>query len=157
MTTRPLPSLAVLALALIGLPGPGRAEDGVPNLDIEATCKSAERAQVSLSDNASLEGCLRSERGARDDLKKRWGEFPGSAKTQCSNQFKAGGYPSYVELVTCLELASGAVPNQPAGDKAATADGGARSGAGGRKEGSGLTREPSPAQRTNPIDVLENK
>lgn len=151
MTTR----LLSVALGLAALAGPALAEDGPPRLDVESTCQSAQRAQVSISDNASLEGCLRSERSAHDELKKNWGKFPEAAKSQCSQQFKAGGSPSYVELVTCLELASGTVPSQ--GQDAA-----AQSPVGGkappeRKTGSTLTKEPSSAQRTDPIKVLNDK
>ncbi len=146
--------LAALSLGLLS--GAARADDGPPKLDVEATCKSAERVQMSLSDNANKDACLDSERRAQDDLKKRWDQFPAAAKTQCSQQFKAGGFPSYVELVTCLELASGTVPSQPGQDGPARSDVGGGTG-GGRKQGSSLTREPSPAQRTNPIDVLDQK
>ena len=144
---------AVLALGLVS--AAARAEDGPPNLDVEATCKSAERVQSTLSDNPSKDACLTSERGAEKDLKKRWGQFPAAAKSQCTQQFQAGGFPSYVELLTCLELASGTVPSQPGTDQPGRSDdGGGRS---GKKEGSSLTREPAPTQRTNPIEVLENK
>ncbi|KQT56240.1 hypothetical protein ASG52_23935 [Methylobacterium sp. Leaf456] len=150
------PRLLLAALGLAALTVPALAQDGPPKLDVESTCKSAQRAQVSISDNASLEGCLQSERSAQDELKKNWSKFPGAAKTQCSQQFTAGGSPSYVELVTCLELASGTAPSQGQ-------DGGAQSPVGGgkapseRKTGSTLTKEPSPAQRTDPIKVLNDK
>lgn len=146
--------LATLSLGLVC--GAAQAEDGPPKLDVEATCQSAQRVQKTLSDNVSADSCLNSERGAERDLKKRWSEFPAAAKTQCTQQFQAGGFPSYVELLTCLELASGTVPSQPALDSSAKSDvGGGTSG--GRKGGSTLTREPAPTQRTNPIEVLENK
>ncbi|SOR29527.1 conserved exported protein of unknown function [Methylorubrum extorquens] len=104
--------LAALSLGLVC--GAARAEDGPPKLDVAATCQSAQRVQKTLSDNVSADACLNSERGAERDLKKRWSEFPAAARTQCTQQFQAGGFPSYVELLTCLELASGAVPTQPA-------------------------------------------
>lgn len=151
MTKRLL--LAALGLALAV---PALAQEGPPRLDVESTCRSAQRAQVSISDNASLEGCLRSERGAHDELKKNWGKFPAAAKSQCSQQFKAGGSPSYVELVTCLELASGTVPSQGQDQAAQSAVGGGKAPP-DRKTGSTLTREPSPAQRTDPIKVLNDK
>lgn len=143
------PILAACALALLAAPAvPGRAlADAVPNLDIEKTCKSANQASVGLSDNANEQGCLRSERDARKEAEKSWGSYKPAAKAQCESQFKAGGYPSYVEMVTCLELASGAVPTQSGG-------------AGGAPRGKGtgdLTREPAPSQRTDPIEVLEKR
>lgn len=147
----------LLLLALCLSTGAVRAAEGPPKLDVEATCRSAERVQKTLSDNASKDACLNSERGAESDLKKRWGQFPAAAKSQCTQQFEAGGFPSYVELLTCLELASGTVPTQPSSDQPATSDVGGAAGSSGRKTGSSLTREPAPTQRTNPIEVLDGK
>jgi hypothetical protein len=130
-------------LALLVLATAARAESGPPDLNIERTCQSA--ASASVSDNASQEGCLRSERASRDEVKRRWNEFTPAAKNQCEKQFEAGGFPSYVEMVTCLELASGTgLPKQSDDSRA------------GRGTSS-ATKEPSPAQRTDPIKVLENQ
>ena len=147
------------ALALLALAGPARAAEGPPKLDIESTCQSAASASVSLSDNASVEGCLRSEREAHREAERRWGDYTPAAKTQCEKQFQAGGYPSYVEMVTCLELASGTVPTQSGGGGAATAGPGApQRPAGSREQGSGsLTAEPKASQRTNPIETLNKE
>lgn len=157
MTNRTPLLLAALSLGGLGLlaaPGTTRADSGPPKLDVEATCRSAERVQRTLSDNADKNACLNSERSAESDLKKRWGEFPAAAKRQCTQQFQAGGFPSYVELITCLELASGTVPTQPSLDPGTDVGGKTDR---TRKDGSSLTREPSPAQRTNPIETLEGK
>lgn len=150
---RPLrTSLALLALA--ALAGPARA-DAVPKLDVERTCQSA--AKASVSDNASYDGCLRSEREARREAERRWGDFTPAAKKQCESQFRAGGYPSYVEMVTCLELASGTVPTQPRGPGSSTGDTAGDARRARETAPSRLTQEPSPNQRTNPIEVLGKK
>ena len=154
------PSLpGALALAALGLlAGPAFA-DAVPKLDIERTCKSASQANVSISDNANEEGCLRSEREARKEAERKWGDYTSAAKLQCQSQFKAGGYPSYVEMVTCLELASGTVPSQQTSGGAATGGPGAPGGGKAPQESgaSNLTQEPPASQRTDPIDVLNKK
>lgn len=129
---------AAVALTLLCLSA--GAADEPPKLDVESTCKSS--ATAGVNGTASEEGCLRSEYAARDGAAKRWGDFTPAAKRQCEKQFEAGGYPSYVELLTCLELASGVAPNQPPGQ-------GGSSGSAGS-----ATIEPSPNQRTNPIEVL---
>ena len=141
--------LTILAAAfgLVLSIGPALAQDGPPVLDVEGTCNSPGRTSAGPSGRATAEGCLRSERTAYDQLKKRWGEFTPDAKSQCSKQSDAGGFPSYVETLTCLELATGPVPNQPGG-------GGMQ---GAKDAGGKLTDEPSPKQRTNPIDVLEKQ
>ncbi|WP_430911329.1 hypothetical protein [Methylobacterium sp. sgz302541] len=150
----PSTALAVAVLSLSALPA--RA-DGPPTLDIERTCRSAASANVGLgSDRTSEDGCLRSERDARAEATRRWSDFSAAAKTQCSKQFEAGGYPSYVEMVTCLELASGTVPTQPSdGGMATDGTGAPKQGARAPETGtSALTREPAASQRTNPIEVL---
>jgi hypothetical protein len=145
-----IPTLCV-ALGLALLAGQAWAE-GPPELDIDQTCKSAAGTQLGLSEKESRDGCYRSERAARDELRRRWSEFTLSAKSQCSKQAVAGGYPSYVETVTCLELATGTVPAQTGGGDSA-----GKSIAPTRAEGSKLTAEPSTRQRTNPIEVLDKK
>lgn len=151
-------AISVAALGLAVSAAPALAEDGPPRLDIEKTCSSPGRTQVQVqaSQQDSQDGCLRSERAAHDELKKRWGEFSTDAKSQCTKQSQAGGFPSYVETVTCLELATGVVPAQTnSGNSEATGGPGApKGGAGGGGEKGGLTAEPSPKQRTNPLDVL---
>lgn len=138
MIDRTLPLAGFLALVLTA--APARAAEGVPDFDIAKTCQSA--AQANVSDQASQDGCLRSERAAHKEIERRWGEFPASAKSQCEKQFEAGGSPSYVEMVTCLELASGTGLPRQSGDRTTP-------------QPSKVTREPNAAQRTNPIDVLK--
>ena len=137
---RRLPLLALSGFSLVGI---ALAEDGPPKLDVGATCKSSASAEVRIGQSAGSDGCERSEREAETDLKKRWSEFPSVAKKQCSEQWQAGGFPSYVEILTCLELASGTAPG--------------RSGQAPKEKGDSSLVEPSPNQRTNPIDVLHDK
>lgn len=149
------PALAALLLGVIA--GPARA-DAVPDLDVERTCQSAQVANTSISDQANYDGCLRSEREAKKEAERRWGSYTPAAKQQCRNQFKAGGYPSYVEMVTCLELASGTVPTQSSeGGKAVGGPGSPPTVKQQRESGTNLTKEPPASQRTNPIQVLDGK
>ena len=136
---------------------PARA-DAVPTLDVEKTCRSAQVAGSGISDRANYDGCLRSERDAKREAEHKWGSYSAAAKRQCEAQFHAGGYPSYVEMITCLELASGTVPTQTNdGGKAVSGPGSPRGANAPSEGGSNLTREPPASQRTNPIEVLENK
>lgn len=148
----PLPLLTG-ALALVVIAGAAGAADGPPDLDVKATCQSSVRADASVSETSTVEGCLRSEDAARKEARRRWGDYTPAAKNQCEKQFQAGGFPSYVELVTCLELASGTVPSQGTGPGADTS-------AGGRRQkpdpnAGSVTAEPKPSDRVNPIEVLE--
>ncbi|WP_419953186.1 hypothetical protein [Methylobacterium sp.] len=141
------------ALAFVALTGAALAADGPPKLDVQATCKSSVRAEASVSDTSTVEGCLRSEEAARKEAQRRWGDYSPAAKRQCEKQFEAGGFPSYVEMVTCLELASGTVPTQGTGPGADTSSGARREKADGNA--GAAAAEPKPSQRTNPIEVLE--
>jgi hypothetical protein len=146
------------AAALLGLAVTAARADVVPNLDVERTCRSAQVANTSISDQANYDGCLRSEREAKKEAERHWGSYTAAAKRQCEDQFKAGGFPSYVEMVTCLELASGAVPTQSnEGGRAVGGPGSPRDVKAQQEGGASLTREPPASQRTNPIQVLENK
>lgn len=142
------------ALLLLGFAAHAQA-DTVPDLDVEKTCRSSQIADPSVNDKASYEGCLRSEKEAKRQAEQHWGSYAPAAKRQCEAQFKAGGYPSYVEMITCLELATGAVPGQNPGNTAVGGNGTAKS-AGAEGQGAqSLTKEPSASQRTDPIKVLE--
>jgi hypothetical protein len=146
------------ALVLLSLAAAPARADAVPTFDVERTCRSAQTANVGVSEKANYDGCLRSERDARKQAEDHWGDYTASAKTQCREQFKAGGYPSYVEMITCLELASGTVPTQTGSGGAAVGGPGSPQAGKAQREGAqNLTKEPPASQRTDPIKVLENK
>jgi hypothetical protein len=77
--------------------------DGVPRLDVEATCRAAH--PLTAEDRAPHRNCMDDQTRARSTLERGWGQFPVAAKTRCVREATLGGSPSYVELLTCLELA----------------------------------------------------
>lgn len=74
------------------------AADQVPNLDVRPGCQATDIADM------SQQTCLEDERAAGDDLMKEWGQFPAQDKAMYTDQSK-NYHPSYVELLTCLEIA----------------------------------------------------
>ena len=52
----------------------------------------------------SVENCMAGEDTARKDLEKEWAKVPAAERTQCIGTVAVGGSPSYVELLTCLEM-----------------------------------------------------
>ena len=76
--------------------------DAVPAFDVKQTCRGTETAGVYPGRN--MESCVQSEEATRDQLKKSWGEFSAADKTECVSAVKIGGFPSYTELITCLEM-----------------------------------------------------
>ena len=84
------------------------AADQVPTLDIGPRC----RAPTAIA-GMTEQGCLKDERAAHDDLAKVWSQFLASDKTMCLDQTNNFD-PSYIELLTCLELMRDArIPYQP--------------------------------------------
>ena len=131
------------ALLTLALASASARADAVPDLDVERTCQSAQVTNTTISDKANYDGCIRSERDAKKEAERHWSSYTPAAKRQCQNQFKAGGFPSYVEMVTCLELASGTVPTQST-DGAAGRAAGRQGAAGGRRQSDqGAAREPA--------------
>jgi hypothetical protein len=58
--------------------------------------------------NRNEDSCLRDEQTARDKLQEEWGTFSAAERDRCTSLSHRGGSPSYVELLTCLELAKSA-------------------------------------------------
>jgi hypothetical protein len=47
---------------------------------------------------------------AREALIKTWASFPAALRTLCAAMNRAGGPPSYAEMLTCLEVMRDASP-----------------------------------------------
>ena len=52
----------------------------------------------------TTESCLNDEKAARDQLVKEWGTYSAADKDHCLSMVSTGGSPSYVELLSCLEM-----------------------------------------------------
>jgi hypothetical protein len=78
------------------------ASDQVPQLNITPSCRAAASAAITL--NRSVESCERSEIEARDKLQQEWGKYTDAQQGHCVRLSSLGGSPSYIELLTCLEI-----------------------------------------------------
>ena len=84
------------------------ATDPVPTLDVRPGCQSTVDTAV-----MSEQGCLSDEEAAHAQLTKVWSQFQASDKAMCVDQ-TSNFQPSYVELLTCLELMRDArIPYSP--------------------------------------------
>ncbi len=88
--------------------------DRVPELNIEPSCQAA--AASAAMPGRDTKSCLQDEHTARATLEKEWGEFSAGEHARCLELSHTGGSPSYVELLTCLEMAQ-AARQLPAADK----------------------------------------
>ena len=88
--------------------------DRVPKLDTDASCRAAAAAATVV--NRNEDNCRKDEQDARTKLDQQWRQFSASEQTRCVSLSKLGGFPSYVELLTCLEMAAQA-KKLPSADK----------------------------------------
>jgi hypothetical protein len=82
------------------------AAEPVPDFDVEPTCRAAERAAPSMHED--MAGCIAQERSARAELASKWSHFRPADRDRCIGLARVAPEPSYVELLTCLEIASAA-------------------------------------------------
>jgi hypothetical protein len=94
--------LAIASLAL-GAQLFTAVADRVPEFDVNPTCRSPARREASLSKES--DACIADERKARDDIAGRWDTFAAADRVRCTGLVRVGGPPSYIELLTCLEMA----------------------------------------------------
>lgn len=78
--------------------------DRVPSYDIVRNCKLDLAAAAGLVLDQSVKSCVNDEQNARQQLQKQWSTFPASNRKSCATEENIGGTPSYVSLLTCLQM-----------------------------------------------------
>jgi len=77
---------------------------GVPTLEFAQGCRN-----TASGDATVLGRCMSDEERARQKLTTEWETFPRADRTECTALAKLGNVlQSYVELITCLEMAKDA-------------------------------------------------
>ena len=84
--------------------------DSVPQLNVKPSCSAANRGGGATQD---MDNCLQEEQLAREQLVKDWGQYAAADRSGCVQLSTMGGTPSYVELLTCLEMAKAAKESPP--------------------------------------------
>lgn len=79
--------------------------DHVPTLSVAVSCKGA--ASVAMADSQSYDACMKDENQAREQLLTSWQTFSVPHRSRCSAEASSEGIASYVELLVCLQIASG--------------------------------------------------
>jgi hypothetical protein len=77
--------------------------DQVPTFDIARSCK-LDTAATAGDSVQSLNNCVDDENRARQQLGRQWSKFSAASKAQCIPLESIGGDPSYVSLLTCLQM-----------------------------------------------------
>jgi hypothetical protein len=78
--------------------------DQVPKFDIARSCKLDVAATAGLAVDQSIKSCMNDEQKARQQLGSQWSKFPAAGRASCISQESIGGTPSYVSLLTCLQM-----------------------------------------------------
>lgn len=81
------------------------AVERVPEFDIGPTCRALQSAEIAGAGGRNVEICRKTELRARDQLEREWMQFAVADRRRCVDLSSMGGLPSYVELITCLEIA----------------------------------------------------
>jgi len=94
--------VSVAALSL-GVQLQSAMADEVPNYDVRKSCK-ADLQQYPSAQNPA--GCLADEQNARTTLVSQWTQFTPESRSRCTQMVSdPAGPQSYVELLTCLQIA----------------------------------------------------
>jgi hypothetical protein len=131
-------------IALLALPGLASAKpDGVPRFDVARSCKEAQ-AYVGDDKNLAYRGCMKDENDARTQLVQKWAHFKRGDRSDCVAQ-GAAPVPSYVELLTCLEMSEEAEAlYYPDGTRRDKPQGGAVKGQSGQDQAAPSSAAPAP-------------
>jgi hypothetical protein len=81
---------------------------GPPTADIKSTCRESEKAIKAIfgagATSVTYDGCMDQEKAAREQLVKDWATFTAADRQHCVDPKQY--MPSYVEWLTCLEMAA---------------------------------------------------
>jgi hypothetical protein len=83
----------------------------VPTFNVEPSCKGAAAASAQMVLAQSYSACMDEEKLAREQLVSSWQSFTAANRTRCTEESSGEGLSSYVELLTCLQIAGGVPGN----------------------------------------------
>jgi hypothetical protein len=92
----------LLFSAQLLLAGSAFAADHPPKLDVQTSCEAAASRGIN---GRTSQACMDEENSAQSTLRDKWAQFSVSQRSRCTGLVQTGGPPSYVELLTCLEMA----------------------------------------------------
>jgi hypothetical protein len=97
-TVRLIASSFMVLLTLVNV-----SASDIPRFNIEATCRAAPSLPGGIQ--KPYQSCLEEEKTARAQLEKVWTMHTTQQRTECvSLEGVGGGSPSYVDVLTCLEM-----------------------------------------------------
>jgi hypothetical protein len=83
----------------------------LPRFNIEATCRTAQA--LTAEDRDPVQGCMRDEADAERQLQAIWSSASAAHRQTCAAETQVAGPPSYVEVLTCLQMQQGTASTAP--------------------------------------------
>jgi hypothetical protein len=108
--------ITLQSMAMIGSQLVIPVSDRVPKLNVEATCKAtvATDKAMGLDLAQSFDDCMRDENTAQQQLGTIWLSNSDEVRNRCEGEATAGGTDSYVDLLTCMQMADWTKSPSPA-------------------------------------------
>ena len=99
MKASPLGFVSVLASLVLS---PAAVAQEMPRFNIEAICASAQ--PLTPDDRNPVATCMNDERAAERQLQTTWIASSPPHRETCAAETRIGGSPSYVDVLTCLQM-----------------------------------------------------
>jgi hypothetical protein len=108
--------IALLSLAVMVGQTTIPVSDRVPQFNVEALCKASVAADktMGLDLPQSYDDCMRDENNALQQLNVVWLQNSDALRNRCEGEATAVGNDSYVDLLTCMQMADWAKSAPPA-------------------------------------------
>ena len=87
-----------LPIAILATLSPIAVSDTVPKFDIVRECSFEGGPRMDVA------RCSRDEAAALRQLQEAWAQYAGADRKACTAEATIGGFASYVELLSCLEM-----------------------------------------------------
>ncbi|SFJ35978.1 hypothetical protein [Bradyrhizobium sp. Gha] len=100
----------LFSLAMLGSHSLIPVSDRVPALKVEALCQSTSETDTAmgLALAQSFSDCMRDETSAQQQLVTLWSSTKPAVRESCEGEATSGGIESYVDLLTCIQMADAA-------------------------------------------------
>jgi hypothetical protein len=99
----PMSVVVPISAVVLTLPLVVAAAAQVPSFDVNPTCAGAQATAGGGGKGTDV--CTRSELAARDQLAQQWAQFQPADRNRCVALTTMTRMPSYVQVLTCLEMA----------------------------------------------------
>jgi hypothetical protein len=105
----------LFSLALLASPTVIPVSDRIPELKVEALCKATSETDkaMGLALAQSFTDCMRDETAAQQQLGTVWSTTKPALRDACEGEAMAEGTQSYVDLLTCIQMADAASAQTP--------------------------------------------